>query len=205
MSLQTVAIALAELVATGDLGDNNDLTGELATAPASQGNAETTPATLGLTCPHADVIHGIKFRFRGQATTDAPPLLVWQNASGRMKWRVGSDQAEVQPLTPLPKDAPIDWIESPEITTQPNGGAWTRTAVEALQAWHRVAWTPRALGFMTLSIVEARVIVYAQVQADVPTASVGAGDLPAVLVGGELPVVNVGAGTLPVAWVGEEE
>jgi len=208
MSLQPVVILLDTLIPSGLLGDSDDGTPDVEnTAPASQGYVESPPTALGLSFASSLPINAIAIRLKGEAHVELPPTVAWQSGSGRIKWSVGADQDELQPLTPLPKDTHVpDWIQTPSIPLQPNGQAWTRAAINALSVWDRVAWTSAPSGNVTMSIVEARVIVYAEVEADVHAVAVGAGTPVAAWVGaGDLPGASVGAGALATAWVGEED
>lgn len=208
MTLQTVVTLIDTLVPPGALGDEDNATpDDEAIAPASQGFLESLPAALGFSFATSQPISSIVIRLKGEAHISAPPSVVWNSSGGRIKWRVGSDQDERMPTSPLPKDTGVPaYIETTPILTQPNGDDWTASAINDLEVWDRVVWQAAALGNVVLAIVEARVLVYGEQEADVRATAVGAGDPEPAWVGTvALTGSAVGVGEPALAWVGEEE
>lgn len=196
----------------GDLADDDDATFDQTAAPAAQAFAEQQPQPLNGTLPVDTQVSGVVLRVRGRATVDGGTV-TWITSGGRIKWSVGADQGQRQPLTALPKDTTTpDWIETSTIWTAPSGAAWTATAVNALSVWDRVTWSGTAFGEISLDIMELEVVVLGERTVDTAVfRRVGAVDvvrqtgreLTPRLTGHEVVARSTGAVTV-ARWLGEE-
>lgn len=151
---------IATLRPTGDLGDQSD-----ATVTTVQGPVAGTPATGTLSVTAGAIadldstlyaITGVTFRAKVE---HADPE---QKTTGdRLTWTVGGDSDSW--TVPAGFNSSLAWVTSDEQATQPNGQAWTPTAVNALTTVGAEAdyiLVGSELVRLSLTVAEIEVLVY---------------------------------------------